>query len=180
MKILKYLAITILCLLLSSCAAKYISGGYYFLDQNQKSYYGNDAQKLFILLSDKFAYDKQEFNCEKISEKDKRLLADFNLKPKHLLFSYHSSSGRESIAFLENGNPNKFKSYKKLDAENLDIYYKTKITKRNIYRENIYPFRNKYIHVLEKSPIFFDRKKDSTSVHKAKIFPLILNKKPLE
>ena len=175
-------ALTILFLILfsvilSSCAAPFYKGGYMF-DKNNKSYFGNDAQKIYINFSDKFYYSKIGFNTNNLSTDDLELAEEFKVAPKHILFSYHSNSGKQVMAFLLNKRQIDLSAFLKENDENPIFYFKTIEKKQLIYRENIYPFQNTFVKIIEKSPIFLDKNGEKVVSDKTKIFPQISSKKP--
>lgn len=166
------------CLIIFSCAPAFKKGGYFFTDDHHFSYYANDRKNIYIHLSDHYSYDKEYFNSNNLLPKDVELLQEFNIKPKKILFSYHSTSGRESISLLQNKGEIDFKKFERSKNENKKFFYRTEIRGKVTYRENIFLFKNKWIHVIEKSPSAFNIRTDSGNINKSRIFPSISNIKP--
>lgn len=174
MKFLIYIFLTIL--IFNSCSASFKKNGYYFQDKKHQSYYGNDAEKIYINFSDKFVYNEIGFNAHQLSTADVKLLQEFKLEPQNLLFSYHSNSGRQAMAFILKRNNINFSEYQQ-NTEN-GFYYKMKEEKFLLYRENIYPFGKNFVKVIEKSPIFKNKDGEKIIDEKTRIFPEILTSKP--
>ena len=163
--------------ILSSCAAPFYKGGYMF-NKNSKSYFGNDTRKIYINFSDKYYYSKIGFNANNLSTNDLELAEEFKARPKHILFSYNSASGKQVMVFLLNKRQIDLNSFQKAVTENEVFYFKT-IEKNNFtYRENIYPFQNNFVKIIEKSPSFLDKNGQKVLDDKTKIFPLISTEKP--
>lgn len=162
---------------LSSCAKPFYKGGYMF-DKNNKSYFGNDAQKIYINFSDKYYYSKIGFNANNLSTNDLELADEFKVIPKDILFSYNSSSGKQVMAFLLSKRQIDLNSFKKADTENTVFYFKTIEKNHFTYRENIYPFQDNFVKIIEKSPYILDKYGAKITDDRTRIFPIISNKKP--
>lgn len=178
---MKFIIISVLmflCLPALSCAPVFKKGGYFLKKDNDLSYYANDRKKIYILLSDQYFYDKKYFNSQELLPKDIQLLQDFNLKSKKILFSYHSPSGRESAALFQNSGEINFKKFNRSKTENMVLFYRTEIRGKMTFRENIFAYKNRWIHIVEKSPSVLSGKSDSTNINKLRIFPSISNEKP--
>ena len=174
---LNYIKLSCFALILSSCSSAFIKDGY-FLKTNTASYYGNDKENIYINFSDKFTYNEIGFNANNLSTNDVDLAKEFKIKPEKLLFSYHSSSGRQAMAFLLNKNQVNFVDFVSKKIENTEYYYKTSENERYVYRQNIYPFKNKFVKVIEKSPIYLSKNSSKEGNEKTKIFPEITTIKP--
>ena len=162
---------------LLNCASPFYKGGYMF-ENNFKSYFGNDAKKIYINFSDKYFYSKIGFNANQLSTNDLELAEEFGVQPKKILFSYHSNSGREVMAFLLKKNQIDLQIFEKENDDNSTFFFKTNKKANYIYRENVYPFQNKFIKIIEKSPNFLDKNGEKIIDDKTRIFPIISNEKP--
>lgn len=160
---------------LLSCNS-YYSGGYYITDKDNRSYYGNERRHLYIQLSDKFLYREDTFNVKELRSSDVQLLCEFNLKPRSILFSYHSMD-RESITLLKSKSKINLSEWKIMRAvDGANIYYQSFVKKGYVYRKNLYPYKNRYIMVLEKTAV--PSKLNQIKPTRTLIFPKILSKKP--
>jgi hypothetical protein len=176
-KIKLNLLMTIFCLLFLSCATPFYKGGYMF-KKNSKDYFGNDNKKIYVKFSDKYIYDRIGFNANQLSTNDLELAEEFKVEPKQILFSYHSNSGKEVMTFLLNKNQVELDTFTKESDGNSIFYFKTSEKANYVYRENVYPFQNKFIKIIEKSPNFLDKNGRKIIDDKTRIFPIISDKKP--
>lgn len=174
-----------LCCFTVSCSAGFKKGGYYFAKENKnpfdnECYYGNDRKKIYFRFSEKYSYSKQNFNADKVENKDISLLKELNIKPsRKMLFSYHSF-GRDMIAILE---PHSFpprKEYRKITAENGKLLlYRFSKSDSAIVIDNLYPFGKKYIRVIEKTKMLPNSKsRNIDEKQQVFIFPEISKEKP--
>lgn len=179
MKINNLSLIIFLLLAITSCSSAYIKGGYYFESAKRQSFYGNDKKHLYIGFSNQYVYNKIGFNAYSPSTADIDLLSEFNYQPKHLLFSYHSSTERQAMAILMSKQEINMNDFLKKEEEKGSVfYYKITQKTRFSYAQNIYPYGNKYILVIEKYPNITSTKKGKANGEKTRIFPEVLKEKP--
>ena len=176
-KILKVFVLILFSQEIISCATPFYKGGYLFV-KDYKSYFGNDKKKIYVKFSDKYIYDRIGFNANLLSTNDLELAKEFNVEPKHILFSYHSNSGKEVMAFLVNKSQIDLNGLTKENDNSSIFYFKTVEKNKFFYRENIYPFQNQFVKIIEKSPIFLDKNGIKIIGDKTKIFPQITAEKP--
>lgn len=168
------------CFLLSGCAKNFYKNGYYGTS-SKGDYYGNDHKKLYLFFSDRFLYRESNFHADKLSDADCALLSDFGItKPKKMLFAYHSPNSRSVIAFYVGRAAIDFSLYEKYNTvDNRVVYFKNRDDESGHYADNIYPFKNRYLRIIEKT--YFDKKRSSKIVvnkPEAYIFPVITTVKP--
>lgn len=163
-------------MVLISCNT-YYKGGYYFTDEVGYSYYGNDRKHLYIQLSDKFLYSEENFNAKELNKADVELLNEFNLKPRNILFSYHSTD-REAMTFLMPKNRINLVEGKTMrTAEGVILNYQSFVKGGYVYRKNLSPYKNRYLMVIEKT--LLPAKQNQMKATKTLIFPKITSKKPI-
>ena len=107
---------------------------------------------MLLGLSDKYVYRKENFNATELTVETEKLLTEFGIqKPKNILFSYGSNM-RMAAAFLMRKNEVDLRSYKKAFTDkNQEFYFKRTEDDRNVYLENIYPYKNRFIRVVERN-----------------------------
>lgn len=161
--------------MLTSCASAFKKGGAYKSDGFNKTYYINEKSGIQISFSDKYFYRESNFNASELTSKTEKLLKDFKIvKPKNILFSYDSGT-RSALAMLISKHQIDFEKYQQtLSDKNQKFYFKEREDNHYLFLENIYPYKNKYVLVIERSSKRIHKKPDN---HQTFIFPEI---KPLQ
>ena len=165
---------------LYSCSRSFKRGGYYF-SNNQKSYYANDRKKIYFQFAEKFVYNEDNFNATQLSLQDLAFLEEFHIKPsRKILFTYHSF-GRDMVAILEPKSAKTKLQYKLVEIEDGTVFLsKTTIQDSVLVVQNLFPFKNKYIRVIEKTrrtPVL-KKEKEKSKLQGVYIFPSISSSKP--
>ncbi len=170
----------IIVLLLQSCSPRFKSGGYFHAEK-LKSFYANDRKKIYFQFADKFSYTKENFNAAQFKPLDYKVLKEFNVKPsRKILFTYHSF-GRNMVAVLE---PKFFAdktNYKEVKTGNgRSFLYRSETMDSAMVVDNLYPFKNKYIRVIEKTKRIPGNSavKPKSQQQETYIFPEISAQKP--
>lgn len=167
-------------ILLMSCSPRFKKGGYYYSDKN-KSYYGNDRKKIYFQFSPRFSYSERNFNALQYLPRDFKMLKEFAIQPsQRVLFTYHSY-GRNMAAVLEPKSLGKNTRYHEVKTSNgRSFLYHSETQDSAIVVDNLYPFKNRYIRIIEKTkrlpgnaPV-----KQKSEQQETFIFPEITDKKP--
>lgn len=158
-------------LITTSCASTFRKGGAYKSEGFNKTYYINKKSGIKISFSDRYVYRKENFNATKLTPKTEKLLKDFNIvKPKNILFSYDSGT-RAALAILISKSQIDFDKYQHgAPDKNQTFYYSEREDQQNLYLENLYPYKNKYVRVIERSSLRIHKKPTN---HQTFIFPEI-------
>lgn len=154
-------------LITTSCASTFRKGGAYKTEGFNKTYYINKKSGIKISFSGKYFYRKENFNAMELTPKTEKLLKDFNIvKPKNILFSYDSGT-RAALAILISKSQIDFDKYQDgVSDKNQTFYYNERED-----LQNLYPYKNKYVRVIERSSLRIHKKPTN---HQTFIFPEIL------